>query len=75
MSKPLEQTNKLGPVFSIASLAERLGLSRRTITAALSSGDLEHYRVGSRALIPESAAVAWLESKRISKRPRLRVVA
>jgi excisionase family DNA binding protein len=60
-------------VFSIADLGARLGLSRRTITAALSSGELEHYRVGSRALIPESSAVAWLEARRIGRRPRLRV--
>jgi hypothetical protein len=50
-----------------------LGLSRRPSTAALSSGELEHYRVGSRALIPEPSAVAWLEARRIGRRPRLRV--
>jgi hypothetical protein len=38
----------------------------------LSRGDIEHYRIGSRAVIPESAAVAWLESQRISKSPKLR---
>jgi excisionase family DNA binding protein len=68
-----EQTNRLPQVFSIAELCGRLGLSRRTITAALSSGELEHYRVGSRALIAEPAVVSWLESKRIGRRPRLRV--
>ena len=34
-------------------------------------GDLEHYRIGGRAVIAEADAVAWLESHRISKRPRL----
>jgi excisionase family DNA binding protein len=72
MLKPEQQTNRLPRVFSIAELGGWLGLSRRTITAALSSGDLEHYRVGSRVLIPEPAAVAWLEAKRIGRRPRLR---
>jgi excisionase family DNA binding protein len=71
--RPDQQTNTLPQVFSIAQLCERLGLSRRTLTAALSSGELEHYRVGSRALIPEPAVVAWLEARRIGRRPRLRV--
>jgi excisionase family DNA binding protein len=57
-------------LFSIKQVAEHTGLSRRTIVSALSSGDLEHYRVGSRAIIPEPAIVAWLESKRIVRRPR-----
>lgn len=60
-------------MFSIADLAAHLGLSRRTIVSALSSGELEHYRVGSRALIPEPSVVAWLEAKRIGRSPRLRV--
>ena len=72
-----QETSKAVPglpvVFSIADLGARLGLSRRTITAALSSGELEHFRVGSRALIPEPSAVAWLEARRIGRRPRLRV--
>jgi excisionase family DNA binding protein len=73
MLKPEQQTNILPRVFSIAELGARLGLSRRTITAALSSGELEHYRVGARALIPEPAVVAWLEARRIGRKPRLRV--
>lgn len=68
-----EQTNKLPRVFSIAELAEHLRLSRRTITSALSSGVLDHYRVGSRALIPEPAVVSWLESQRVGRSARLRV--
>jgi len=73
MSTEQEQTNKLPRVFSIAELAEHLRLSRRTITTALSSGVLDHYRVGSRALIPEPAAVAWLECQRVGRSARLRV--
>lgn len=76
MSNQGEQTNKpaaLPRVFSIGSLADHLGLSRRTVCRALSSGELEHYRVGARALIPEPAALAWLESQRVGRRPRLRV--
>ena len=73
MSTEQEQTNKLPRVFSIAELATYLRLSRRTITSALSSGVLDHYRVGARALIPEPAVVAWLESQRVGRRARLRV--
>lgn len=68
-SKP----DRLPRVFSIGGLADHLGLSRRTVCRALSSGDLEHYRVGARALIPEPAALAWLESQRVGRPPRLRV--
>ena len=57
---------------SIKQLMERTGLGRTTVSQALSRGDLEHYRLGSRVAIPEAAAVAWLESHRISKQPRLR---
>jgi hypothetical protein len=46
---------------------------RTTVSQALSRGDLEHYRVGSRVVIPEPAVLSWLESHRISKRPKLRV--
>lgn len=76
MSKGIEQANKpegLPRVFSIGGLAGQLGISRRTVCRALSAGDLEHYRVGARALIPEPAALAWLESQRVGRRPRLRV--
>ena len=73
MSNPEQQTNRLPRVFSMADLSAHLGLSRRTIVSALSAGDLEHYRVGSRALIPEPAALAWLEAKRIGRGVRLRV--
>jgi excisionase family DNA binding protein len=73
MSTPAKtQTPTLPRLFSIKQVCERTGLSRRTIVSALSSGDLEHYRVGSRAIIPETAIIAWLESKRIGKRPRHR---
>ena len=73
MSTGQEQTNTLPRVFAIAELAQHLRLSRRTIVSALSSGVLDHYRVGSRALIPEPAVVAWLESQRVGRRARLRV--
>jgi excisionase family DNA binding protein len=73
MAKALSEPGGLLPrVFSIAGLADHLGVSRRTIVRALSSGELEHYRVGARALIPEPAAAAWLESQRVCRRPRLR---
>lgn len=68
-SKP----DRLPRVFSISGLADHLGLSRRTVCRALSCGDLEHYRVGARALIPEPAVLAWLESQRVGRPPRLRV--
>jgi excisionase family DNA binding protein len=73
MSAPdRNQPASLPRLFSIKQVAEHTGLGRRTIVSALSSGDLEHYRVGSRAIIPEPAIIAWLESKRIGKRPRHR---
>lgn len=56
---------------TIKQLMQRTGLGRTSISQALSRGDLEHYRIGGRAVIAEADAVAWLESHRISKRPRL----
>jgi excisionase family DNA binding protein len=67
------KADRLPRVFSIGGLAGHLGISRRTVCRALSSGDLEHYRVGARALIPEPAALSWLESQRVGRPPRLRV--
>jgi hypothetical protein len=70
MSKSLAETNKPGlpRVWSLNDLAAHLGLSRRTLNYALAAGELDHYRVGSRALIPEPAVIAWLESQRVSRR-------
>jgi excisionase family DNA binding protein len=66
-------TAELPKCYSVAQLCERTGLSRATVSRALNCGDLEHYRMGSRVLIPELAAVAWLERHRIGRLPRLRV--
>lgn len=66
--EPLAPT--LPRCFSIKQLAQHIGVSRRTITSALSSGALEHYRIGIRAIIPEPAVIAWLESCRVGNRPR-----
>jgi excisionase family DNA binding protein len=73
MSNQHKETYSLPTCFSVAELCRRTGLGRTTVSQALSRGDLEHYRVGSRVVIPEPAVVSWLESHRISKRPKLRV--
>jgi excisionase family DNA binding protein len=54
---------------SIQQVAEHVGVSRRTIVRVLGTGDLEHYRIGARAVIPETAVVKWLESQRLTKNP------
>jgi excisionase family DNA binding protein len=76
MSNPKEQTNKgleLPVCYNVGEVCQRTGLSRATVSRALSSGDLEHYRIGSRAVIPAAAVVAWLERHRVARRPALRV--
>jgi excisionase family DNA binding protein len=73
MSNQKQQTYSLPACFSVAELCRRTGLGRTTVSQALSRGDLEHYRIGARVVIPEPAVVSWLEAHRISKRPRLRV--
>lgn len=55
---------------TVAELATRLRVSRKTVSRALSAGSLEHYRIGARAVIPEPAALAWVESFRIGSKPR-----
>jgi len=54
--------------FSLRTLAEHLSLSRRTLERALAAGELEHYRLGGRAVVPEPAVVSWLESRRVGIR-------
>ena len=72
MSKFKQNTPATLPrLFSIKQLAEHTGLGRTTISTALSSGHLEHYRMGSRAVIPESAVIDWLEAHRVGRRCRL----
>ncbi len=73
MSNQHKETYSLPNCFSVAELCRRTGLGRTTVSQALSRGDLEHYRVGSRVVIPEPAVLSWLESHRICKRPKLRV--
>jgi excisionase family DNA binding protein len=66
-----QDTNKadtLPRCYSIEDLCERLSISRRTISRALAAGDLEHFRLGARVVVPEPAAVAWLERCRIRGR-------
>ncbi len=73
MSNQAEQTNKVLPqCFTVAELAGRLSVSRRTVERALWSGELEHYRLGARIVIAEPAAFSWLNARRIGS-PRLRV--
>ena len=68
MSKPAQNTPaNLPRLFSIQQVAEHTGLSRRTVVRALSDGDLEHYRMGARAVIPETAIIAWLEANRVGR--------
>jgi excisionase family DNA binding protein len=77
MSNPGEQTNKpsalLPQCFTVAELAGRLSVSRRTVERALWSGELEHYRLGARIIIAEPAAFSWLNARRIGRTPGLRV--
>ena len=72
MSKAEQPAARVEQCLTISELMKRTRLGRTIISQALSRGDIEHYRIGSRAVIPESAAVAWLESQRISKNPKLR---
>jgi excisionase family DNA binding protein len=68
MKPDANKTETLPRCYSVRELCERLSISRRTVCRALAGGDLEHYRVGSRVVVPEPAAVAWLECCRIRGR-------
>jgi excisionase family DNA binding protein len=70
--KPASPPVSVPRCLTIKQLGERTSLSRRTISRALCSGDLEHYRIGSRVLISETAIVAWMDSCRIGKVPSIR---
>ena len=77
MSNQAKETNKtrtdLPVCLSVLEVCRQTGLGRTTISQALSRGDLEHYRIGSRAVIPAEAVVAWLERHRVGRRQALRV--
>jgi excisionase family DNA binding protein len=49
-----------GALIGISHLAERLGLSRRTIHRILSKGELPSLQIGRRRLIRLSDVGAWL---------------
>lgn len=71
-SKPPAPPPNLPRCLSIRQLQEHTGICRNLISRALNDGSLEHYRIGSRAIIPEAAALAWLESHRVGKLPHFR---
>ena len=75
MSTRAEQTNKVPRCFTVDQLAEQINVSRRTVERAVWSGELEHYRLGARIVIPETAASLWLESHRIRSRRRFQAAA
>ena len=72
-SKETNKAEELPQCYSVAQLCDRTGLSRATVSRALSRGELEHYRIGSRAVIPAPAVMLWLERNKVGRRPALRV--
>lgn len=51
--------------YTVAQLCRRLNLGRTTVSHALNRGDLEHFRIGARVLVPAPAVVAWLDRHRV----------
>lgn len=58
-SKPIPYADRAA--ISPAEVAEWSGLSRRTITAHISSGALPVRRIGRRVLVRPSDVLAWLD--------------
>lgn len=67
MSKSNGTPTNEGRFFTVAELAEHLRLSRRTVERAIWAGDLEHYRLGARIIINETAVNTWLGAHRVGK--------
>jgi len=49
--------------FSVQEAAASIGVSSRTVHDLIRRGDLAHYRVGQRVLIPATALRQFIESR------------
>lgn len=60
-----DRTDSLPRLLTVSEAARWLRVSRRTVERSLWAGEMEHYRIGSRIVIPESSARIFLESRKI----------
>ena len=60
------QTDIESALIGINHLAERLGLSRRTIQRILAKGDLPSLQIGRRRLVKLSELHRWLDGRGVS---------
>ena len=60
----MEKNQTITPLaFSVSQVATMLALSSRTVHSLIHSGDLPHFRVGVRVLVPESALREFIENR------------
>jgi len=61
--KKCNEDPKNGSVYpSVAALADDLGLSERSVRAALRRGEIPHIKVQKRYILPRAAITDWLKS-------------
>lgn len=58
-------TDGLPRVMTVSEAARWLRVSRRTVERALWSGEMGHYRIGVRIVIPESSLASYLEARKV----------
>jgi len=49
--------------FSVAEVAERLGVSERQVARMIAAGDLPSLKIGRRRLIQRAAIASWMAGK------------
>lgn len=63
MASRVEKSNPLPRTFySVADVAQSMGLAERAVYRALDRGDLPEVRIGARRLIPAQAFDTWVAS-------------
>jgi len=58
--------NELPHLIDVATLAEHLGLTERTIRRKVAQGEIPHYRLGNAIRFDPTEIQAWLETTRVA---------
>ena len=63
---PAAGYNALPRLIDVATLAEHLGLTERTIRRKVAQGEIPHYKIGNAIRFDPAEIQAWLETTRVA---------